>query len=175
MTKKEFAMFAMALKTYYPRETLLPNDASMELWFAQLKDIPYEIAEISLNKWVSLNKWSPSIADIREMSAQVTSGQSLEWGEAWEKVLKAISHYGSYNEKKALESLDEVTRKAVKSLGFKEICMSENISVDRANFRMIYENLQKRENENNKLSIELRKKLEMIATENQKMLEAKND
>ena len=33
MTKKEFAIFAAALKTYYPREQLLPNSEAMELWF----------------------------------------------------------------------------------------------------------------------------------------------
>lgn len=33
MTKKEFAKIAMALKTYYPKESLLPNEQAMELWF----------------------------------------------------------------------------------------------------------------------------------------------
>ena len=175
MTKKEFATFAMALKTYYPRETLLPNDASMELWFNQLKDIPYDVAEISLNKWVSLNKWSPSIADIREMSSTVTMGESPEWGEAWEQVLRAIRRYGSYNVAQALDSMDDLTRRTVERLGFREICMSENIAVDRANFRMVYENLQNRQKENNKLSLELKKRLQMIAGADQKLLEDKND
>lgn len=174
MTKKEFATLAMALKTYYPRETLLPNDASMELWFNQLKDIDYTVAEIGLNKWVALNKWSPSIADIREMASQVTNGIAPDWSEGWNQVLKAIARYGSYNEKEALASMDEITRKAVASIGFKEICMSENLTADRANFRMAYENQAKRQHENNKLSIELRKRLE-LAGKNTKLLEVEND
>ena len=69
MTKAEFGVFTAALKTYYPREKdLLPNDAAMQLWYKQLHDIPFPVAEAALDKWVSLNKWSPSIAEFREVS-----------------------------------------------------------------------------------------------------------
>ena len=139
MNKKEFAILASALRTYYPKEKLLPNEQAMELWFNQLKDIPYQVAETALNKWVATNKWSPSIADIREQAAGITQGEAKEWGDAWQDVLKAISKYGSYDELKALDSLDEVTRRVVKRLGYRNLCFSEEIQVDRANFRMIYE------------------------------------
>lgn len=145
MDKKQFATFAAALKTYYPREQLLPNNQAMELWFRQLQDIPYEVAEAGLNKWVATNKWSPSIADIREMSTTVTAGDIPDWGNGWEQVLRAIREYGSYNIKKAMDSFDPITRKCVERIGFKNICMSENISADRANFRMIYEQLAQRQ------------------------------
>jgi hypothetical protein len=57
MTKQEFATFAMALKTYYPREQILPNQQAMELWYRELQDIPMQVAEATLRKWVSTNKW----------------------------------------------------------------------------------------------------------------------
>lgn len=139
MTKKEFAIFASALRTYYPKENILPNNQALELWFNQLNDIPYKVAAVALEKWVATNKWSPSIADIREQTASVVNGEYKEWGEAWQEVLRAIRIYGSWQQDKALASLDETTRKVVKSLGFYNLCMSEEISVDRANFRMIYE------------------------------------
>lgn len=144
MNKKEFALFASALRTYYPREKLLPNEQAMELWFNQLQDIPYQLAELTLNKWVATNKWSPSIADIREQALGITQGAAIDWGEAWQSVLRAISKYGSYQELEALESMDETTRRVVERLGFRNICMSEEIQVDRANFRMIYEQEQER-------------------------------
>ena len=56
MDKKEFALFASALRTYYSKENLLPNSQAMELWFRQLMDIPYPVAEATLNKWVATNK-----------------------------------------------------------------------------------------------------------------------
>lgn len=139
INKKEFAIFASALRTYYPKENLLPNEQAMQLWFNQLNDIPYNVAEVTLNKWVATNKWSPSIADIREQATGLTQGEAKEWGDAWQEVLRAISKYGSYREDEALASLDDTTRTVVRRLGFRNLCFSEEIQVDRANFRMIYE------------------------------------
>lgn len=151
INKKEFAIFASALRTYYPKENLLPNEQAMQLWFNQLNDIPYDVAEVTLNKWVATNKWSPSIADIREQATDITQGAAKDWGDAWQEVIKAISYYGSYREDEAVESLDETTRRVVKRLGFRNLCMSEEIQVDRANFRMIYEQQQERDKQDAQL------------------------
>ena len=43
-----------------------------------------------------------------------------------------------------MESFDEVTRDAVKRLGFQNICLSENIVADRARFAEIYQAIQQR-------------------------------
>lgn len=171
MNKKEFSMFAMALKTFYPREGLLPNEQAMRLWFNQLQDIPYKTAEMALNKWVATNKWSPSIAEIRQTASEVTNGDSDTWGEAWEQVLKAVSKYGLYREIEALGSMPPLTQRAVRSVGYRTICLSENIANERANFRMIYEELATKEQKNAVLSDALKKAI----TESQgKLLEGKD-
>lgn len=169
MDKTQFAQFAMALKTYFPKENLLPNNQAMELWYRQLQDIPYEVAEAGLNKWVSTNKWSPSIADIREMAATVTEGEIPDWGNGWEQVLVAIRLHGSYNVKAAMDSFDPITRKCVERIGFKNICMSENINADRANFRMIYENLAQRHQQDRLIPEKL--KVLISGMQDQKLLE----
>lgn len=64
MNRQQFGQFAMALKTYYPKENILPNNQAMELWFNQLGDLDYMIAQEVLNNWVRKSKWSPSIAEI---------------------------------------------------------------------------------------------------------------
>ncbi len=172
MTKQEFALLASAIRTFYPRENILPNQQAMELWYRELQDIPYQVAETGLRQWVSTNKWSPSIADIREMASTIQNGSIPDWGEGWEQVLKAIRYYGSYREAEALETLDEITLACVKRLGFKNICMSENINQDRANFRMIYEQLEERKKKEQQLSPPL---VDMIKTIQQKGLLAIED
>ena len=167
INKKEFAIFASALRTYYPKEKLLPNEQALELWYKQLQDIPYQVAEVTLNKWVAINKWSPSIADIREQATALIKGEAKDWGDAWQDVLIAMGKYGSYQEQKALDSLDETTRRVVKRLGFRNLCMSEEIQVDRANFRMIYEQEQQRE----KQDAQLPPKLKALITNMPLMLE----
>lgn len=156
MNKAEFATFAVALKTYYPKEKLLPNDKAMELWFYQLNDIPYKVAEVMLNRWAATNKWSPSIADIREQAAELMQGEAKEWGEAWQEVLKAIRFFGTYKEEEALKSLDETTRAVVKRLGYRNLCFSEKLEVDRANFRMIYEQKAARDKQDAQLPQKLK-------------------
>lgn len=170
MDKKEFALFAAALKTYYPKENLLPNSQAMELWFRQLQDIPYELAEITLEKWVSTNKWSPTIADIREHATAVKCGDKPLWSDGWEEVLRAIGKYGSYRETEALQSMTDITRQAVKRLGFRNICMSENIMTDRANFRMIYEQIADREQTAKQLPVNLTNLIEAVRKKEKQML-----
>lgn len=157
MNKQEFSTFAMALRTYYPKENILPNPQAMELWFRELQDIPYKVAEAALRKWVATNKWSPSIAEIREMTAGLVNGEQMTWGESWEKALNAVRKYGSYNKKMALESLDPLTRKCVENIGYLELCMSENIMVERAHFQKIFEVYAKREQTNQRLPASLLK------------------
>lgn len=161
MNKQEFGVFASALKTYYSKENLLPNAQAMELWYRELCDIPYYVAETALRKWVATNKWSPSIAEIREMTAGIVNGEPLTWGESWERALGAVKKYGSYNKGAALNSLDPLTRKCVESIGYIELCMSENIMADRAHYQRIFEVYAKREQTNKQISTPL---LEAIQT-----------
>lgn len=162
MNKQEFSMFAMALRTYYPKENLLPNNQAMELWFRELCDIPYKVAESALRKWVATNKWSPAISEIREMAATVTQGEIADWGEGWEQVLLAIRKFGSYRIAEAMDSFDPITKQCVERLGFRNICMSENINADRANFRMIYEQLAERKKKDAQIAAPLKQLIETM-------------
>lgn len=152
MDKQEFATLAMALRTYYPKEGILPNKEAMQLWYKELQDIPYTVAELALRKWVATNKWSPSIAELREMTAGIVNGEELTWGEAWENVLKVVRRHGSYGKREALASLDPLTRRCVENIGYMDICMSENIMVERAHFQKIFEIYAKRQQMDRQIS-----------------------
>lgn len=162
MEKREFGLFASAIRTFYPREQILPNKEAMELWFRELQDIPYPVAEAALRKWVSTNKWSPSIADIRELSANVQNGDIPDWGEGWEEVLRAIKRHGMYNVQGAMDSFSPLTRKTVERLGFRNICISENPMAERANFRQCYEILAKREQTRQQVALPLQDTIKQL-------------
>ena len=155
MNRDEFINIAKAIKTFYPRDNMLPNMEAMELWYRELSDIPYTVAEAALRKYVSTNKFSPTIADIREMAATVSNGDKPLWSDGWEEVLRAIKMFGSYRETEALQSMTETTRQAVKRMGFRNICLSENIMAERANFRTIFEQVADRKHKNDQLSTNL--------------------
>lgn len=162
MTREEFMNLAKALKTFYPRDNMLPNMEAMELWYRELSDIPYTVAEAALRKYVSTNKFSPSIADIREMATTVANGEKPLWSDGWDQTLKAIRKYGSYNPAAAMESLDDITRQTVQRLGYMELCRSENIMADRANFRMIFEQIADRKHKTQQLPVQLINLIETV-------------
>ena len=163
MTKREFGLFAAAIRTYYPRENILPNEQAHDLWFRQLQDVPYPVAEAVLAKWVATNKWSPSIADIRDGVAEIQNGgPDPDWGEAWDQAMTAIRRFGSYDEDGALASLPPLTRETVRRLGYKSLCWSENQVADRANFRQVYEILSKRKVETDKIPLPVRETLKAL-------------
>ena len=152
MNKKEFSKFVMSMKTLYPKETLIPNECAMDMWYDLLKDIPYQTASLFLNKWVATEKWSPTIADIRGGSSEIDNGDIDDWGNGWKTVEQCIRSYGYYREDEALRHMDDITRQVVERLGFQNICMSENIGADRANFRMLYQELAQKKKNNRQLS-----------------------
>lgn len=162
MDKKEFATFAMGLKTYYPRETLLPNTQAMELWYRELCDIPFDVAEAAMRKWVSTNKWPPTIAEIREQAAEIQYGKMPDWGDGWQQVQRALRKYGYYRQKEAMESLDPFVRDIVRRIGFTNLCLSTNESADRANFRMLYEELARREQTRQQMALPLQKTINRL-------------
>lgn len=171
MTKKEFAVFAMALKTYFPRDNLLPTEEAMELWYRELQDIPADVATAMLRKWVDTEKWPPSIAEIRSMCSEIAHGKLPDWGEAWHEVTKAISRYGYMQKEAAYASMSPTTQKAVDRIGWYDINMSENPDTIRAQFRQVYEICVNREIEDRQLPPALKDTIAQIGEKIFPMLE----
>lgn len=164
MTRKEFAIFASALKALYPNnDKLLPNDAARNLWYEMLGDIPFPVADAGLRKWAATEKWPPTIAEIRGFCVSAVAGEFPDWGSAWRETTDAIGRYGYQGEDAAMAALSPMTREAVKRLGWRQLCMSENQEADRANFRMVYESLAERRTKDRAISPELRARLGGIA------------
>lgn len=156
MTTTEFSRWAMALKTYFPRDNLLPSKEAMELWFLELRDIPFEIATAMLRKWADTEKWPPSIAEVRKMCAELSAGKLPDWSDAWAEVTKAIGKYGYIDEEGALDSMSPLTQTAVEKIGWRAICQSENPDTIRAQFRQVFQIYANREIEDRQLTPELK-------------------
>lgn len=145
MTRDEFKILVKGMKAIYSQPTFIPDQDAFNMWFALMGDLPYEVCNVAIQKYMLTNKFPPTVAEIREMCAGVVNGDPLTWGESWERALNAVRKYGSYNKMEALNSLDPLTRKCVESVGYMELCMSENIMVERAHYQKIFEVYSKRE------------------------------
>ena len=171
MTKEEFKVLCKGMKAVYAQPTFLPDADAFNVWYSLLKDLDYQVANAAIQKYMLTNKFPPTIADIREQAASVTVGEKPLWSDGWEEVIMAIRRFGSYRETEALESMTETTRMAVQRLGFRNLCMSENEMADRANFRMIFEQLAEREHKTKQIPVNLSNLIENIQ---QKQLESRN-
>ena len=80
MEKKNFALIAAKLQTFYPKENLFPNEASIPLWFNSLQDLPADVLNLAVDKWVALNKWPPKVSELRQMVAEISSPMPAGWG-----------------------------------------------------------------------------------------------
>lgn len=165
MTDKEFETIALAIKAAYPNSNVLPDKYAMKTWYRALSDLDYHVAENAVWEHISTSVFPPSIAEIREKCTARLSPMVTEWGEAWEEVLQVIRKYGSYREEEAVASLSRLTAIAVRRMGFKNLCQSENPVADRAHFQRIYEGMVKEEKRQTQLP-------EFVRTERSQMIES---
>ena len=171
MKYEEFVKLAKGMKSIWTKQDFIPDKDSAMMWYSLLKDLPYEHASVAIQRYAMTNKFPPTPADIREQIVTI-GDDSIDWGEAWGNVLKAVSRYGYANEAEALDSMDDLTRRAVKSLGWKNICQTE---IDeqmalRANFRMIYEQSKDKERTEAKLPVDLKQRIDAIGVDGVKQI-----
>lgn len=158
MTQEEFARLVMAIRTYYPKEKILPNKEAMQLWYEQLNDLEYATLSMSLQKWVNTEKWSPTIADLRRLSAEITTPSlDIDAGQSFQEARKMIQTYGRYRREDALANMSPITRKVVERMGYDTMCDCENIEVERGQFTRIFDNLSQRERQDVQLPNKLKK------------------
>lgn len=163
---KEFKPIAKMLKSAYTYNSFMPDEYSVNLWYVMLKDLPVEDVKQAVINYVKTESRPPSISDIREGVAALYVNND-HWGDAWETVLKAINKHGYYGEEAALSELTDEAAAAVKSIGWKNLCSSDNTVADRAHFLKIYEIETKRKKESialgagSKAVLETKKKLSL--------------
>ena len=143
MEYSEFCNIAAVLKSVYNNVFL--TEQSVEIWYQMLSDLDYGVTSKAVKNWISTQKWAPTIADIRAGVVDLVSDPEPDWSEGWEAVIRAVGRWGMHREKEALESMPETARKTVQRMGWKNICLSEEVSVERANFRQIYVNIAEKE------------------------------
>ncbi len=176
MNAQEFSTIAMAIRSAWPNANLMLDDKAKDVWYTMLADLDYNACLVAIKEHMSTCRFAPSIAELRERCSNVTCAPVQSWGDAWEDVISAIRFCGMYREEEALQRMDAITRQCVKRLGFQNLCTSENITADRANFRMIYEQEQKAQKELRQLSPALqeqKRSIQKIVTQAVKQLENK--
>ena len=161
MTKGEVAKLLAVLAASYPKFEV--DDLKVQVWYEMLGDLDYAVASMAVKKIIMQNTFPPAIAEVRKAAAELTNPENLTSSEAWGEVTRAIRNYGYYREGEALASMSPTTAQVVRYMGWREICMSEDIGVIRGQFLRMYEQIATREQEKQLLSPTMQAEIKKIA------------
>lgn len=173
MNRQEFAVFTDAMKTFYPRDPVAPNKQAMSLWYGELKDLTFDQAMAALKVHVHRSKWAPTIYELRQAALE-NQAEIEDWSKGWQLALRAVGRYGITNGAEALASLPEHTRKTVRRLGWKDLCLtdSEDLQNYRANFRKVYKIVAEKAAEQDRMPAELKAAISRIGKGEEKRIGA---
>lgn len=141
MTRDEFTPILAGIIAVYPNFKVAESTESIEFWYRMLEDLTRDEFALAVDRYILKSPFPPTIADLRKCAAEKPE-LKRDWSLGWGLVLEAIRKFGYYNEEAALSYLAEkdiMTAEVVRRLGFQNLCQSENLQNDRANFRMAYE------------------------------------
>lgn len=114
MTRDNFKILVKAMKAVYSSENFIADKDAFDVWFELLKDLPYEQANLAIQKYMTSEKFPPTIADIRTKATEIIAPaeESMSELQAWALVQKAIRNSG-YNSEEEFERLPEACKIAV--------------------------------------------------------------
>lgn len=114
MEREEFKTLVKGMKAVYAQPTFIPDQDAFNIWFELLKDLPYQQANIAIQKYMLTEKFPPTIADIRSKAMEIVApmDESMSELEAWSLVHKAIRN-SIYNADEEFAKLPEACQRAV--------------------------------------------------------------
>lgn len=116
--------------------------ATIAVYVRLLADIPPADLQVVVDQCLAECKFLPAIAEIRERYALLTRTIAQPTAaEAWGEVLVEIRRVGYVG---SPYFADSAIAQVVRQMGWRELCMSETPGVDRAQFMRMYEQLQAR-------------------------------
>lgn len=176
MDRNEFSILVKAMKAVYSDPKFITDKDAFNVWYELLKDIPYEVCQAAIHKYMSTNRFPPTIADIRQISTEITAPVMMNEGEAWALVYKAVCN-SAYNAKEEFEKLPKECQKAVGNPAILRewagLDKSEVNTVIQSNFMRSYKVEVKRAQEYNLLPNATKDLIDKLAdTMNNKLIES---
>ena len=124
-------LVAVALAAY---PSMQEKDLSLTaaVWQKALDDLPLDNLEKAVIKIIVSKKFFPSISEIRSEAVSFAAPLHPLPEEAWAEVMAQLDPY------RTPRYSDPLIHRAVKAVGYLNLCMSERIGVERAHFLQIY-------------------------------------
>ena len=140
------ALVALASSSYPSMQTRDPRPI-VEAWALMLSDLDAVVAKAAIIKVCRDSKFFPSVAQIVAAANEMDPrNEKLPTAaEAWEEVERLIQSMGAY---RAPSYSCDTVKRAVRAIGWLQLCLGENPEADRAHFLRLYESMRSRHREN---------------------------
>lgn len=164
MERDEFKILVKSMKAVYAQPTFLPDQDAFNVWYALLKDLPYELTSMAVQKHMLTEKFPPTIADIRAKANEVVErpAEDISELEAWSLVRRAIGN-SNYHAEEEFKKLPEACQIAVGSpANLREWAMMDSdqvATVEQSHFIRNYRTAVKRMTEDKKLPPAFRERI----------------
>lgn len=157
MTRNEFAPIMAYLQAGIGREF---TAATMEVWFDVLGHLDPSDFRYAVKRYLAeQTSGFPTPAHLLRFASDRFHGETLDHGQAFAAVMKAVREFGSYQVAEGMASLAPEIQAAVRaSGGFPWFCEmdAESRSTMAAQFRMAYQHAAERHERDRRLPEELR-------------------
>lgn len=163
MDKKQFGTLVKGMKAVYPDPKFIPDKDAFDVWYSLLNDLEYEPASMAIQKYMMINKFPPTIADIRSSYVSIVYPKELDETQAWEIVIDTIAQVEKSGlATKKFEALSILIQKAIGGkLEFLELINNKNgREIAKSNFIKAYAKLLDKDNEMKMLKPEIRSLIE---------------
>ncbi len=123
MTKQEvieaLTLIVMSYPASFKDESAV--QAMSEVWYRIFRDDNPKLVALAIQKHISVSKWPPSIAEVREQMAELEHPEILPPDVAWCAVIDRIETDGQY-----LTDLERIfpllVAKVLRTIGWSELC-----------------------------------------------------
>jgi hypothetical protein len=153
-TKQEFDRCWQVLVAAYPVWVKELGQAQLEQTFRVYQKIlmvmPGPILEATVYHHVETSRWFPTVGELRTEAMRLLSAPRRTGLEAWGEVMDAMQSGGlrimeSGDGYYPPEWQDPITARIVQSMGWRNLCQSETMMADRAQFIHAYDAIAERE------------------------------
>jgi hypothetical protein len=114
---------------------------TVEVYAHDLADLPPQACALAVKTLRQTSRFLPSIAEVRQATAEITGGHLPDGDEAWGEVQRQIKQTGYYGKPRFSHPAIAAT---VRAMGWQDLCASENGVADRAHFLAMYGTARRR-------------------------------
>ena len=187
MTEQETINIVTLIVMSYPSSDKFKDDTSLKgmvaVWKTIFKDDDVRLVEMAVQKHISVNKWPPSIAEVREQMVNLTRPDIVPPDIAWSMVSDVLYAKGEYSSFDLYATFPEAIARVIETIGWSNLYSlhcnryGKNADgMDRVAFMDLYKPVYAREREQAMLPERIRqvcdKKQKEVAGETLQMIEA---